>query len=174
MSTKNPSRDGKRHALREPLVWLVVGLPLAAVSAGISTLVIAIRAGGADVVSDPVQRTVQVQQADFSADQAASAAHLHGRLHRNPDGMIELELKLDEDPAPLLLLQFSHPTNADEDRQLALMPSGAGRWKGQLPDTSTAQDWNLRLMPGDARWRLRGRWQAGADDAELGAALDHQ
>ena len=41
-----------RPAWREPMVWLVTALPAAVLVAGISTLVIAIRAGGDDALPD--------------------------------------------------------------------------------------------------------------------------
>ena len=41
---------------REPMVWLVFGLPLASIVAGVTLVVIAVRSGGADTVSDQVQR----------------------------------------------------------------------------------------------------------------------
>ncbi|MEZ5439006.1 MAG: FixH family protein [Lysobacteraceae bacterium] len=163
--------DTERRAHREPLLWLVVGLPLAAVIAGISTLVIAIRAGGADALPDPVRRTAQVQQLDLTPDHIAAAEQRHATLRRNG---AELSIELSpETTDPLLLLQLIHPTDAAEDRQLALTRDGDA-WRGQLPDQLPENDWRLQLVPADGRWRLHGRWRSGSNEVELAPALDRQ
>lgn len=47
-----------RHALREPMVWLMLGLPLAALLAGIATWAIAVAhpADTGDLLLGPVPR----------------------------------------------------------------------------------------------------------------------
>ena len=47
--------------VREPMMWLVVGLPIAAVVAGVALIVISLRSGSVDAVIDPVERTAQMQ-----------------------------------------------------------------------------------------------------------------
>ena len=55
---------------KEPMVWLVWGLPLASVVAGLWLVVTAVRAGGADPVIDDVQRVSQIQTTDLGPDEA--------------------------------------------------------------------------------------------------------
>ena len=69
-----------RPWFREPLVWLVIGLPAMVVVAGVWTLVVAARAGGADSVPDTVRRTAQVQQADLGPDREAARLGLEAEL----------------------------------------------------------------------------------------------
>ena len=61
---------------REPMVWLLVALPLASVVATLALL----RIGGAgpplDAVPDDVRRSAQVQQADLAPDERALALGL--------------------------------------------------------------------------------------------------
>ena len=47
----------RRHPLREPMVWLVIALPLAAVIASIWLVVLSMRGGSFDAVADVVPRT---------------------------------------------------------------------------------------------------------------------
>src|SRR3546814_12127144 len=61
---------------REPMVWLMLALPAAAVVAGLSTVVIAVRASGDDAIPESIRRTAQMQEADLAADQQALQRHL--------------------------------------------------------------------------------------------------
>ena len=62
----------ERPFLREPMVWLMLGLPLASVVAGVGLLVAAVRSGGADEVTDVVQGTAQIQVSTLGPDARAS------------------------------------------------------------------------------------------------------
>lgn len=50
MNTATPTPPHKRPPWREPVLWLVIGIPVAAVLAGILTVFIAVRASSADDV----------------------------------------------------------------------------------------------------------------------------
>ena len=55
---------------KNPVLLLLIGLPVATLAAGVATLAL-IGRGGLDTVGDPVRRTAQVQQVDLAADAAA-------------------------------------------------------------------------------------------------------
>ena len=74
---------------REPMVWLVVGLPAAVVAASIAMIVMLVRSGPLDNVPDDVRRTSQMQVADLSPDMEARRLQLSALL-RAEDGVIEL------------------------------------------------------------------------------------
>lgn len=160
---------GERHPLREPMMWLVIGLPIAAVVVGVALIVISLRSGSVDAVIDPVQRTAQMQVSDLGPDQRASALKLSAVL-RVGNGMIEL-LPVSGDFArdqPLTLV-LSHPSQAAQDRTLSLAPSELG-WRATT-DLPVDHDWLLLLTPVDGSWRLRGRLPVGQQAAHLGPAL---
>src|SRR5690606_33199767 len=133
----------QRPALREPLLWLVIGLPLAVVIAGFATLVIAIRAGGSDALPDPVRRTAQVQLLDLEPDRVARDEGISARLQLAADGRLRLAIN-GSDGDDVLLLQLIHPTDASQDRQVALTRDGM-QWLGVLTDTDLGHDWRLQL-----------------------------
>lgn len=159
----------RRPAHREPLLWLVIALPLAAVTAGIATLVIAIRAGGSEALPDPVRRTAQVQQIDLTPDRIARDEGIHARLQLSEGKQLRLGLD-GSDGESVLLLQLIHPSDARQDRQVALTRSGAD-WLGDLADTDMSHDWRLQLAPASQRWRLHGRWNGDGKVIELAPAL---
>ncbi|MGO4551338.1 FixH family protein [Lysobacter sp. 2RAF19] len=157
-------------AWRQPLVWLVFSLPAMSVVAGFALLWFA--EGPIDAVADPVRSTAQVQDADLTPDIEARRMGLTARIHR-------VGLVLDVVPAgagfdrqtPLELV-LRHPVLASLDRRITLAPSVSG-WSGRIGGFDDAHDWVLELAPPDRRWRLRGRWQAHAAQAEVGPALAH-
>ena len=109
---------------RNPVMWLVVGLPLLSIVAGVGLVVVATRSGGADAVSDPVRRVAQIQTSDLGPDAAARKQGLSAVL-RVEDGVVEVL------PATgtfardrPLRLELQHPTRQAEDLHLELAPAG--------------------------------------------------
>ena len=159
---------------RNPMVWLMVGLPIAAVIAGTSTLLIAVRAGGADAVSDKVQRTAQIQTTELGPDERAATLKLSAVLSVHAaEGSAAASLELlpatgafvDASPEgralrklPLRLL-VQHPISASEDFELCLLPTATGWRVAHALDIR--HDWRLQVMPEGGAWRLRARLPAG-------------
>lgn len=159
----------RRHALREPMVWLVIVLPTLVVIAGIVTLVVAIRAGGNDAVPDAVQRTAQVQVAELGPEARARAMGLSAVLRVRDDRIELLPVSGAFERGRPLTLQMTHPIRAEDDHRIVLAPDAQG-WSAQatLP---TRHDWQLRLEPADTAWRLHGRLPAGQAAARLASTL---
>ena len=156
--------------LRNPVLWLVVGIPLATLAGGYWTLRLAYQ-GGNDEVPDDVTRTGQAQVAEFSPDRAAAQAGLRLSLSFDPvAGRVtatqEAGLPL---PSQRLELQFVHPLRAGEDRTIALLPTGAG-WQAEMPRVSD-NDWRLVLSDADRHWRVIGHRTADATSVTLRPAL---
>lgn len=140
---------------REPMVWLVVGLPLASVVAGVGLVIIASRSGSSDSLTEDVQRVAQIQTTDMGPDHEAETRKLSA-IVRIDAGMVEVIPVTGEfDRTAPLQLTLLHPAQAQGDRVLELLPGGRG-WTLQEP-LDDAHDWRLQLQPADARWRLKGR-----------------
>lgn len=187
----NPPSERSASPWRNPMVWLMVGFPLAAVVAGTATLIIAIRAGGSDAIADDVHRTAQIQTTELGPDERAATLKLSAVLSvHNTEGVATLELLpatgafVDSASAeyrtlraqPLRLL-LQHPTRADEDRELRLLPTATG-WRVEYA-LDSSHDWRLLVMPEGGAWRLRARLPAGQRGVllapavgEIGAAAD--
>lgn len=159
-----------RPAHREPMVWLVWGLPAASVVAGLLLVVTAVRSGGADEVTDKVQRRAQIQVSELGPDQRASAMKLAVILRIGPDSIDLLPVSGDVPRTEPLVLDLSHPTDSTRDRRVVLRPSAHG-WSA-VAKTETDHDWIARLGPTDGRWRVLGRVQTGGHAVRLGSALD--
>ena len=80
--------DRKRPFWREPMMWLVIGLPLLSVVAGVLLLTLAVR-DSSDSVGDLVQRTAQIQVSDLSPDARARDLRLSA-IVRIDEGYVEV------------------------------------------------------------------------------------
>ena len=155
---------------REPMVWLVLGLPALVVAAGIATLVIAIRAGGTDAWPAQVQRTAQVQVEDLSADRAAIAMGLAGALRIDP-ATGAVQVRLDGVPPGTLqvTLDLIHPARAEGDAQLNLVRSG-NVFLGRIEGPATGV-WMVQVRDPEGAWRVAGRFEPGVAEVALAPAL---
>lgn len=166
----SPAHSPHRPWYREPMLWLVLGLPGMVIVAGFTTLAIAINAGNIDAVADEVQRTGRIQVAALDADAEAQRLGLSARLVLDADtGALSVQVEGLIADAPLQLRLF-HPTQAIEDRRVTLTAAG-DRWLGRT-DAPLDHDWKLELAPEDRGWRLVSRLPKGRLDARLRPALE--
>lgn len=157
MNTTPDSRV--RSPWRQPMVWLLVAIPLLAVVATAGLIFVAGGPGATDDIAEPVRRTAQVQVADLGPDAHARGLGLSA-LVRSDKGIVEvLPVAGDFDRHAPLTLALRHPTLAARDQVLVLMPSDTG-WRTRA-QVDLGHDWNVQL--GGAHhgaWRLQGRWPA--------------
>lgn len=155
---------------RNPVLWLLVLLPLAAVVGGISMVVVATRSSGNnDVVTDAVSRTGQIQQAATGPDEVAMERRLSLVL-RSEDGVVEAfpATGTFDRSRPLKVL-FEHPTDSALDVAVELEPTATGWRTGRkLP---ADHHWNLIAGDATGQWRLTGRLDRSAHAARLAPAL---
>lgn len=154
-----------RSKAKNPVLLVLIGLPVATLAAGFATLAI-IGRGGLDTVGDPVRRTAQVQQVDLAADEAARRLGLGGQV-----ALVGRVLQVDVpgiDPATGLRLRLEHPLDAAQDVEIALAPA-TGHWQAPAFDANVG--WRMALVPTDGAWRLVARWPRGARVIELAPAV---
>ncbi len=164
--------ENKRHPLREPMVWLVIALPLAAVIASIALVVTSVRGGSTDAVIDTVQRTGQIQTTDLGPDALAAQHHLSAVLQAE-EGMLRVFPATGSfERKAGLQLTLIHPHSEDADQVVVMTPDELG-WHATLA-LEGKHDWNLQLADERNTWRLRGRLARGQHAAHLGPSLDAQ
>lgn len=161
MNDTNTTRPG----WREPLVWLVFGIPAVAVVALVWMLVIAAGPGSTDSVDPAVKRTAQIQVADLTPDEAAARLQLAALLRIDGKELEVLPLHAGFDTTAPLKLALRHPARADLDHELLMAPTATG-WRAPL-ELDTGHDWKLELVPQDGAWRLQGRLPRGQLSARL-------
>ena len=150
-----------------PVVWLVVGIPLATVIAGVWTLMLAAGDSATDAHPDQVRRMAQVQQASTDADETAAREGLAARVEIRRDHVLVSVAPTAGTRAPVLMLR--HPIESSLDRALVLSPHPGG-WRAN-ETVGAAHGWQLQLVAADGRWRLVGRYRPGDADLVLRPAL---
>ena len=156
---------------REPMMAVVIGLPLMSIVAGFSLLGIALHAGGADAIPQEVRRTGKAQVGDIAADAQAHALGLRAQLHVDREtGAVALDFLEGDTPQDMQLeLRLIHPTAAASDITVPLVRHNLG-YLGRL-EATRRHDWQLVLTPADRQWRLIARLGAQADAVRLHPAL---
>jgi hypothetical protein len=164
-----------RHPGREPLVWLVVGIPLLTVVAGLITLWIAFQRADSNVTEDYYKEGLAINR-KIERDQRARDYGLSGSMNFAAEGgsagsivattertsaareVPGLAVELDLSGAvqafePQVTLRMTHPVHKSLDRQVLLQGFGGGRYRGRLDDGGAAGTrWMLAVeTPG---WRL--------------------
>lgn len=177
-----PPGKAQRHPLREPLVWLVAGIPLLTIVAGLATLWIAFQRADSNVTEDYYKEGLGINRR-IERDLQARALHLAGRLTAASevisavDGRrLPLDLALTGEPEafePQVSLRMTHPVHQSLDRLVVLQAVGNGRYRGQTDAEGLAGTrWSLALETGSWRVALPGltaivagsRLEVGASD----------
>ncbi|MBB1471979.1 MULTISPECIES: FixH family protein [unclassified Luteimonas] len=160
--------DRKRPFWREPMMWLVIGLPLASVVAGVILVGLATR-DSSDAVGDVVQRTAQIQVSDLSPDARARDLGLSAII-RVDEGYVEvLPVTGQFDRGQPLRIVLRHPSLAASDVELRAAPGEYG-WRAEA-GIGLDHDWKLELMPEGMAWRLQGRLPKGQRAAHVKPAF---
>lgn len=149
--------------LRQPVMWLAIALPLAAVIAGV--WMIRRAAGPLDASPDPVRKLAQIQTSDDSRDQRAQALGLRGEV-RLEAGLVVVHFAHAQ---AALSLDLVHATDAGQDQRLALQPCGEARWcaEATLPNAR----FNIALSAPGADWRIVGTRERDQQLVSLQPAL---
>ena len=167
-SNASPASDRKRPFWKEPMMWVVLGIPLASIVAGVGLVVVSVRSGSADAVMDKVDRVSQIQTTDLGPDEAAAARKLSAIVQIRADHVELVPVTGEFAGTSPLVLTLAHPTEAAKDTTLTLARDTAG-WTAPA-QIDTSHDWNVQLATQDGLWRIRGRLQRDTQAVRLAPA----
>lgn len=143
-----------RSPWREPMLWLVFGIPAATVIAGMATFAIALRAGSIDSVPAPVSRVAQAQVLTGTADATATHGDYRGTLRLQREAAT-WRIQVETVPAALadapLQVLFVHPTLARGDVRVEI--DGRAGARTPVPDFIPQQ---VIVQDAAGSWRLVG------------------
>ncbi len=136
---------------REPLVWLVIAFPLAAVIGGFWTLYLAIRSWDGLVVDDYYKQGLEINKV-LARDEAAQRAGFAATV-TSDGGLLTVRLSstAETDLPPRIKVSFIHATRAGLDRQLEIPATGHGLYRAPLGELPPGQ-WHVHIET--AAWRL--------------------
>ena len=150
----------RTHWYREPWPWILIGLPLSAVIAGIATLIIAIENQDGLVAEDYYKQGLAINRV-LAREKRASDLSLSAQMMVSGE---RIRIRLDGAGAfpDGIKLRFVHPTRAGEDREVDLNSIAAGWYEGILPPLSNGH-WRLQIEDAQSTWRLTGTWTTAQD-----------
>ena len=139
----------------QPLVWMVIMIPLSSVIVGGILLTLSITSFDGLVVDDYYQKGKEINVV-LKRDQAARKFNVSATLDLLTENLAVVTLEHDAamiKPARLQL-NFLHPTRAGLDQTVLLSPFPDGSYKADIERNIPSQ-WLIQLETGD--WRLTGQ-----------------
>lgn len=162
-----------RKAWQEPMVWLMAGIPVLTVFAGIATLIIALQSGPMDPVPASVQRVAQAQTLNGAEDRAAADGNFRAFLIIDQT-VQPWSIRVKTVPLSLadkdMHLVFVHPNRAERDIDVLLPAKAASTAMPKLLDFKAQQ---VMLRDAGNSWRLVGVFD-GQSNVTLTPALQAQ
>jgi uncharacterized protein len=139
-----------------PVLWLVVGLPLLAVVASFVSYALAVTHGDKELPAAYHWEGTGLASDDARGAEAARL-RLSASLQVDPVGE-RCTLQLAGAAPAALRLDLTHPTNPAADRHVPLQRSGDGRYEAPCAALAPAHWW-VQVSDADGHWLLRGRTQ---------------
>jgi hypothetical protein len=153
---------------REPMLWLVLGLPLLAVAGSLTSAFLA--AHGADPeITDNIRHDALAVRADPARDRMAAELGVSAELRSSGD-LLEVRLNAGRGTPPpaRLVVVLARAAGASLDRMLVLQLAADGSYRTHLPPLAAGR-WYVEISPPDRLWRLTGDFTDGADHLALPA-----
>jgi len=147
----------KRPWYKEPMVWLVIAIPLSSVIYGTFFLIVSITSFDGMVVDDYYKEGKQINRV-LKRDQAALLHGLSAQVTVN-EGLATVFVAAKESytPPPALEINFIYSTRAGQDKTIFVEQTQPGIYKGAIPELETGR-WNVQISSDD--WRLMGSMRA--------------
>lgn len=140
---------------REPLVWLIIAIPLSAVLAGITMLGLAISSYDGLVADDYYVRGMEINR-QLGRDRRAAETGLAADIdidYQTSELNIALSATSHRKMPEIIEVQFLHPVRSGLDHKLELFRNVDGRFHGKLPELIPGR-WIVQV--GTPQWRLVG------------------
>lgn len=147
--------DIKRHWTREPMVWMVIGIPLTSVIMGLVMITIALKHQDGLVADDYYKRGLEINEVIEREARAGELELTADVAFRPSDNRVSVRLSgrpIFEGPAEIQL-GFYHATREDEDEVLSLRRDVHGVYSAPMPRLSRGRWYVSAETPA---WRLNG------------------
>ncbi len=156
VDTQNKSEPGPDSWRRNPIVWMIIAIPLSSVLVGFVMLWFAITSYDGLVVDDYSQHGKEINLT-LARNTLALNHGIQARLELLPQsGILKLRLSMTKELplADTLPLSFIHRTRAGEDISLTLQKSANGEYIAPLPMLKPG-NWIVQLETSE--WRITGQ-----------------
>ncbi len=150
----NVSHSEPRSWKREPLVWMIIAIPLSAVIMGVVMITLAIQSSSGLVVDDYYKKGKQINRV-LARDKFAYELGLAAGFKLEADGSIAIRFAPEVQiiPGDKIMLELIHATIPGLDQKLIMQRNETHLLTGEI-NLSGKGRWNLYLQTAD--WRLLG------------------
>lgn len=131
--------------------WFLILLPLTAVTAGVSTLIIAVNNEPEMVVAD-YYKTGKAINTDLSLLTHAKELGISAKVRQQENALLISFIGLPNNSS--ISLSLFHATQSKRDKSVMLTADAAGNYHYQT-EQPLAGKWTLRIEPFDKKWRLQ-------------------
>jgi hypothetical protein len=145
--------DAVRPPWREPLVWMVWGIPALTVVAGIFTWWIAAQRADSNVAEDYYKRGMAINRS-LERDARALERGLSAEVALRGEHDLQVRLSGAGTPPASITVLLVHPVRAEQDRRLTLDRQADGSYRVVSPLAGPGT-WGLTVEAED--WRLTTR-----------------
>lgn len=151
----NNAQADKRPWYREPLVWMIIAIPMSAVVMAAIMIPLAVSTDDGLVTDDYYKRGLQINRVLARDEQAAALGLDIASLAIGRAG-VTLQLAAPEpDRLPARLdMTLAHATRPDLDQAFGLIHQGGGLYAGEVEPLAPGA-WNVAI--GTDEWRLTAR-----------------
>ncbi|MFK4751231.1 FixH family protein [Oceanobacter antarcticus] len=152
---KSDTQQPAQPWYKEPLMWLIVGIPAVTVCWGMVMITLAVSTKDS-LVSDSYYKDGVSYTENVEMDHQAVRLHIRSSLvFTNHEARLTLEGQLDKEP-DALLLKLIHPTLQDQDLDVILQRVEPGLYVGAAEIKLPARRY-LWLQSPDQGWRVRSK-----------------
>lgn len=140
---------------RQPMVWLVIAIPLSAVIVGSILLTLSIQTFDGLVEDDYYKKGKEINQV-LERDEFAFDNGIVARVNLDPEtGVIVVDLESDSNYAFVDQMGISllHPTQSRQDHKMLLRKGPDGRYYSELVNPLSEGRWYFRIS--EPNWRLQ-------------------
>jgi len=150
---KSQATENTKPWYKEPMMWMVVGIPLVTVCWGMVMLSLAINTKDS-LVSDSYYKDGMSYTENKEMDERAARLQISANLVlANDEARLNLKGYLDEEPN-MLLLRLIHPTLQDRDVDVLLQKVDDGFYVGAA-EVDLPSRRHIWLQSPDQGWRIR-------------------
>lgn len=142
-----------RSPWREPLVWMVWGIPALTVVAGLFTWWIAAQRADSNVAEDYYKRGLAINRF-IERDTRAQERGISAEVSLQGANDLRVILSPEAGAPPSVTVLLTHPIRAEQDRRLNLDRQPDGSYRVVNPQAG-AGTWGLVVEAGD--WRIAAR-----------------
>ena len=169
MTAPTISATAHRPPWKEPMVWMVLGIPGLTIVAGLITWWIAAQRADSDVADDHYRRGLGINRVLQREDLARSLG-VKARITLPAEGPVSVELQQEGARPDALVLSLTHPVRAEQDRRITLAIQPDGRYRPVATPAAgtgwpTSGHWTVSLE--SSNWRLSGLRQTLRPGVEL-------